>query len=456
MPAHALVWKWSQPEAIRGLTRKEREMVAERTVETGSMGVIWQLVTGEGGLEEVGALGLAPSASLLASAAGAGRLAVVQHLLRQHGCPRGYMASAAAAGKGHIEVCLWLLEEGYPDANQMPLSAAVGGDTGLCEQLLAAGYLWSEYAAGIAAAGGHIGLVLQLSEEQPEQRPTNVSALLQGAAEGLSLATLQQLHAEYAAQIAAEEVADVGHDMLHRSAWAHTPDYPQKIDWLLSLGYQPRGCDVFKYADNLNQCQGPSASGAGLVARLRFLRGFHLGACTAHNLMTGKQDEPAALVIMFDEVALQLDSGTAQDVAVAVCRHGRMGSLQLLHERGWLAPQYARAAWLLRACAKQGQQATAAWLVGNLCGGGPSQHPCTAELFAGAAELSSVPLLQQLRERGCLWSASACQAAVHSGCEAVLQWLHDEGYPGPVSFGALRRGDRTRTHALGCCNGATS
>ena len=170
--------------------------------------------------------------------------------------------------------------------------------------------------------------------------------------------------------------------------------------------------------------------------------------------MTGTQDEPAALAFMLDEAGLQPGGRTAEEVANAVCHHGRMGSLQLLHERSWLVPQHLGAAQLLRDCGLGGHPAVATWLLNNVCGGGPGQHPYTAELFAAAAQLGSVPLLQQLRERGCPWDPSVWQAAVYSGCAALLQWLHDEGCPRPVSSGALCAGAGTactcaRTWACG-------
>ncbi len=174
-------------------------------------------------------------------------------------------------------------------------------------------------------------------------------------------------------------------------------------------------------------------SGPGLVAWLIFRqqRGFQLGRRTAQYLMTGMRDEPAALAFVLDEESLQPGGCTAESLAIAACRYGRMDSL-LLHERGWLVPDHIEAALLLRICAAGKQPATAVWLVDNLCGGGPSQHPDTEELFAAAADVGSVPLLRQLRERGCPWDASAWQLAVFSGCVALLRWLHNEGCPRPV------------------------
>ncbi len=165
--------------------------------------------------------------------------------------------------------------------------------------------------------------------------------------------------------------------------------------------------------------------------------------------MTGNQDEPAALAFMLDEAGLQPDDGGAQVVAEAACRHGRIGSLQLLLERGWLLPQHVCAAVLLRACAVGAHRATAAWLLDTLVGDAPGEHPYTEDVFAAAAQLGSVPLLQQLRERGCPCDEFAWDGAAAAGCAALLQWLHDEGCPMPVSFGAVRV--RRKPYAACCC-----
>ena len=75
VPAHALAWRFSQPASVRYLTYFRRATVAERAVETGCLATVRLLVTGEGALEDVGALGLVPLCEILAAAARAGQLA---------------------------------------------------------------------------------------------------------------------------------------------------------------------------------------------------------------------------------------------------------------------------------------------------------------------------------------------------------------------------------------------
>jgi hypothetical protein len=235
VPANSLMWKWSQLGVISGLTRLQRETLAKRTVQSGSLAAVRLLVTGEDA-EDVGSL--APSASVIRAAAGAGQLAVVQHL-RQLGCPlpRDFEpgALAAAARKGQTEMCLCFVAESCPGSCGVLPAAAFVGQVDTCEPLLAVGCPWSPEAAGAAAADGHVSLMrrlLQLSEEQPDLRSTDFEALQHGAAGGLDLAALQSLHAQYMQQIAVEKAAAVGTRVLKEAALGHTADHQQKIDRL--------------------------------------------------------------------------------------------------------------------------------------------------------------------------------------------------------------------------------
>jgi hypothetical protein len=99
--------------------------------------------------------------------------------------------------------------------------------------------------------------------------------------------------------------------------------------------------------------------------------------------MTGKQDESAALAFVIDEVGLQPAAEVCPlYVAMAACRGGYLGCLQLLH---------------LHCCIDA--------LIADCL------H-CIAALIA--LQLGSLPLLQQLRERGCSWGASVWDGAPRS------------------------------------------
>ena len=81
------------------------------------------------------------------------------------------------------------------------------------------------------------------------------------------------------------------------------------------------------------------------------------------------------------------------------------------------------------------QVATAVWLVEHLTGEGvpeAQRHLLTARVFAMAALIGDLPLLQLLRQRGCPWDETAWEYAAEGGCVAVLEWLHEGGCPKPV------------------------
>jgi hypothetical protein len=161
---------------------------------------------------------------------------------------------------------------------------------------------------------------------------------------------------------------------------------------------------------------------------------------------------------MLDEAGLEQHS-VEFSIARAACRDGRLGSLQLLHERGglvrwrdptshpWLNSHLWSPSSLLGECAKTGHEAAAECLVVGVYTDVKQAGPDTpysfdglrkeVELFSTAAALCSVPLLQQLRQRGIVWKrdgwdSDAWKEAVHSSCEALVQWLHDEGCPWQV------------------------
>lgn len=449
VPAHALVWKWSQPEAVKELTALQRQVLAKQTIETGQLEAVQRLVTGEGGLEHAGMLGITACTDMLTAAASAGHLHVVQHL-RQRGCDWDDRSSEAAGRQGSVELCTWLLTEPSAAHTEMLEAAAKAGHTDTCEVLLLAGCPWSRQAAGHAAAGGHVSLMrslLQMSKAQPQQRHTDVRQLLCGGAEGLDLETLQGLNKQYWPQVPAGQAAALCAHMLSMAAQGHTADYQEKIDWLLSFGAEgdPEAPpDPWDYNwDSLSTCRGPHGSGASLVNRLRFLhqRRFKLGNATMIHLMTGQQDELEALAFMLDEVGLQA-RGSATMVANEACQRGRLGSLQLLQKRGWLQPTDGDLLNFLVCCSNVGQSAIAAWLLDTFYGNGPGQHPLRGEVLARVAGLGSVPLLQQLRERGCPWGEPARTetwvAAVYAGCVALLEWLDTQSCPRPVSWAHLR------------------
>jgi hypothetical protein len=445
VPPHALVWKWSQSEAVKGLTRDQREEVARLAVESGSEAAVVRLVTGEAGVEGVGALGLAPQGSFLEAAAAAGHLALCQRLQR-HGCACGSTALLRAASAGRTDVCLWLLAEGCAPSSSAVEAAARSGHAGTVLRLLAAGCAWSPLAAGMAAGGGHAQLMrqlLQLSAEQPKLRPTNAADLLARAAAGLDLPDLQALYAAHVTLVPEERRGGLLGRMLQRVAMGCAEGYEGKIDWLLGMARQAGLAVSLSDAGVLAWTQGTCSSGAELLARLNFLRqrGFSLGAETAEYVLSGAVDEAEALAWVLEEAGLETGAGDAPNVAGS---RGHLRSLQLLRDRGCLGGEQA---WeLLEVCRESARGGRSAeWLLGELFGPGGGRTPLSEGVFATVAGFGSIALLAGLRERGSPWGGAAWGFAAASGCVALLEWLHSQG-PLPVSRGA---GRRTPAHSPG-------
>ncbi len=67
---------------------------------------------------------------------------------------------------------------------------------------------------------------------------------------------------------------------------------------------------------------------------------------------------------------------------------------------------------------------TAEWLLEHLLGEGAPEaqrHPLMADVFAAAAQLGSLSLLQLLRQRGCPWNGKAWEGGAWSGCVELLE-----------------------------------
>jgi hypothetical protein len=82
----------------------------------------------------------------------------------------------------------------------------------------------------------------------------------------------------------------------------------------------------------------------------------------------------------------------------------------------------------MRRAAEGGHQRLAAWLAARA----PPGPPLSAALFEAAAGLGCLPLLRDLRARGCEWGEGVWEGAAAGGCAAALEWLHEAGCPKPV------------------------
>jgi hypothetical protein len=200
VPEAAFAAKWGQPGSMNHLSYWHRHEAMCLTAKSGVLANLRLLVVGPGGPHEVGAAGCGLTCEVMAAAAEAGHLPMCR-LLRDSGCPwsgpslsvfHGDAVEAAAHG-GSAHVVLWLRGAGcheWPALN----AAAEAGHAELCKRLVAEGFPWSSSAAGSAARGGHAELMrwlLAQAEQDPHTRSLDRSDLLQGAAAGLDLATLQ-------------------------------------------------------------------------------------------------------------------------------------------------------------------------------------------------------------------------------------------------------------------------
>ena len=204
---------------------------------------------------------------------------------------------------------------------------------------------------------------------------------------------------------------------------------------------------VFLYVCRL-RLQGTDTTGAGLVSRLAWLRergcmpGWSRYPLAETVCVAG--DEPEALAVL---LSAQPSREELRACAEAAARHGRTACLQLLLQRGGLAPSCVHLGGLLFMTAytlgKPPQLQTAVWLVEHLTGEGvpeAQRHPLTARVFTEASRFGDLPLLQLLRQRGCPWDTwdgpeawqrphTAWEGAAQGGCEAVLEWLQEACCP---------------------------
>jgi hypothetical protein len=192
VPEAAFATKWGQPGSMKHLNYWHRHEAMCLTAKSGVVANLRLLAVGPGGSHEVGAAGCGLAAKVFETAAGAGQLQMCQ-LLRELGCPWGDWVIDAAARGGHTGVLLWLREAGCPVLRVLN-AAAKSGDVRLCQWLVINGFPWHAYAAGDAAWNGHAELMrwfLELGQQDPQRKPVNGRKLLEGAAYGLDLATMQ-------------------------------------------------------------------------------------------------------------------------------------------------------------------------------------------------------------------------------------------------------------------------
>ncbi|GLC39390.1 hypothetical protein PLESTM_000891500 [Pleodorina starrii] len=457
VPHHAFARRWGHARALAPLTWRQRRQLLRLTVRSGSLPNL-EILLDE--LDEHCPLG----PDVLEAAAGAGALAMCQ-ALRRRGCPWSDGALRAAAAGGHQATCEWLLATGgcpLPWSSEAALLAAArGGHSATCEWMLASGCRpWSSRAPGEAAAGGHVGLMdrlLAAAEAAAAAAPpppggvdVDVGALLRGAAQGCSLATLQRLYDRYGRRVAGQHAAAAaacswGEFLIPAAVLSPTPDWQAKAEWL--AGRVPPAYDEQEVVTRV----GRSVHLYGRSdwrARLDWLR-RRLTRAVGHE----RTDEFVWAAVLAGNTAAADDllpppppgDGRVPPWVPAVAvGEGHLPMLHMLEARGHLPDP-----GMLRAALRSGRLAVVRWVSERLerLDAGLGQHQqhqqqrpqqrqrqplglgLSPELFSAGASSGSVEVLEWLRGRGCPWDARTFAAAAGAGSEEALEWLAERGCP---------------------------
>jgi hypothetical protein len=194
VPTFAFAEKWGRREVYKSMAYWHRHELMCLTAKSGVTANLRLLAVGPASPSEPGVASCALTQDVFTAAAGAGQLEMCK-LLHELACPWLNSVYQVAGRAGHMAVVRWLIDTGYPrDAATTLEVISAGGSEAIFELLVHEGFAWSPLAAGAAAAYGHSALVrrlLQLSEQNPRRKPTDVAILLRGAAMGLSCAEFQ-------------------------------------------------------------------------------------------------------------------------------------------------------------------------------------------------------------------------------------------------------------------------
>ncbi|PNH10621.1 Superoxide dismutase [Mn], mitochondrial, partial [Tetrabaena socialis] len=398
VPHHAFVQHWSGVGAMRGLTRQQRWRLVRLTARSGSIANLEVLLARE-----------------------------------DCACDVNDETLCAAAGAGQLEVCRWLRQQGCSWDRWTLDAAAEGGHQDVCEWLLANGCPWSEEAAGKTARGGHVGLVDWLLATGHDSY-----SLVEDAAAGCDLPTLQRLHTTHLTEPLCEVAKDFA---MAAAAGSLTADWHAKVEWLEEQGYPANAvacAEAVKQPDWRGRLEWLQQRGYPLD------EGVPVAAAEAGTL-------DALLYVL--ESGVVLDDYIADHAAEKAATGGHLAVLQALHARGFDIAGAATAA------AGGGHLPVVAWLVEVL----GADKVLSAQVFASAVKSGNMELLAWLHDRGCPWDHNAFAYAADTGCEEQLEWLAARGCPmgekGKPYVWAATNGDLATLgclQRLGCPLGADS
>ncbi|GLC38870.1 hypothetical protein PLESTM_000789000 [Pleodorina starrii] len=337
--------------------------------------------------------------------------------------PEEYVFRAAAAA-GHLDMCKWLVERGFPKELRSAFSrASKRGHVEVCGWLLGQSeerrkLVMLKWGCADAAHSGHVALIewmLQrchlLMKTSARGLPSewNVGWLLAAVAHGCTLPVLQRLYSEWVEPPhSGQGLGDRRDSILAAAAGSPTPDWRAKVEWLEQLGFTRTAvasCDAADLPD-------PDA-----LERLQWLRqrGYPLHDDAAfHAAVDGKL---TALDYLLSEGVPRLHIDQVEEVA----RGGHLAALQALHARGWISSKAARYA-VFRAALEVGHVHVAAWCVEAL---GCSVVPLLGRVGVKASleVLTWLADQQGIRKWHCEWLTRAADG----GCMAAVEWLVDRG-----------------------------
>ncbi len=318
-PPAAFAHRWGSPGAMRPLTLQQRHRLLTLTAASGVVANLQVASQGFG-------LALEHTPEALAAAAAGGHADACAWLLSK-GCPMGPRVLAAAAGAGRVDMCVWAVERAGCSLDGNVLAAAAeGGSMELCEWLLThKGCPWSTDAPVAAARGGHVAVVDWLVHQhvrQPSSRRLYVGRVLEGAAEGCDVSTLQRLHGQLVEQQGERLDGSSVDRVVEAAAASRTPDWREKVRWLLyDKGYPRTALRAYVRVAEAGQEDGEVAERVELLLR----EGFPTAGAGAAGAVAGR-GWGQALRLLLREGA-PADWGTARVAAEG-------GHLELLQVGG--------------------------------------------------------------------------------------------------------------------------
>ncbi|PNH05816.1 Ankyrin repeat domain-containing protein [Tetrabaena socialis] len=411
VPHHAFTWRWGGSDATRSLTVRQRMQLPCLTARSGSIANLEVLLARDDLTSPL-------DVYVMEAAAGAGQLEVCRWL-RQQECTwnSGTVFGFAARG-GHKEVCEWLLAQGCPRFADVLQFTAGGGHWAVCEGLLATGCWEDVGAAAAAACGGHVGLMDWLLARTNARSP-DVRDLLDAAAVGCDLPTLQRLHHTY-----------LDSRIVAAAAGSPTADWRDKVAWL-----EGQGCPRTSLA-----CVQAAARRADGRGRLEWLqqRGYALIADVAHS--AARHGNADALEFL---LAQGVEMGEVGLATFEASRGGHLAVLKVLRAHGARIDLHSVACSAV-AC---GHLPVLAWGVQEL------GAALSADMYKSAASSGSAELVAWLHEHGCPWDTSVFAEVARSGSEEQLERLVEHGCPmgddGGPYYWALWNADLAMLRCLG-------